>query len=96
MAWGLFRGSRRWRLDAMPRDGLLLQVSIDSPTPDVHAHRGAGSRQGAVDGIATATALGFRVRLGATLSTGSSVERDTQSPAAASSSPEPPWCPRSA
>ncbi|MEP6462608.1 MAG: radical SAM protein [Frankiaceae bacterium] len=74
----LFRGSRLRRLDAMPRDGLLLQVSIDSPTPDVHdAHRGAGSWQRAVDGIATATALGFRVRLGATLSTGSPVERDT-------------------
>lgn len=115
----LFRGSRLRQLDAMPRRGLLLQVSIDSPTPDVHdAHRGAGSWQRAVDGIATATAHGFRVRLAATLTTGSPVERDAlaelagrlgverdmvvrrvpsrESPAAASSSPERPWCPRSA
>jgi MoaA/NifB/PqqE/SkfB family radical SAM enzyme len=71
----LFRGSRLRLLDAMPRDGLLLQVSVDSPTPDRHdRHRGHGSWQRAVDGVATAKRLGFRVRLAATI--GFDVARD--------------------
>jgi hypothetical protein len=72
----LFRGSRLRLLEGMPREGLLLQVSIDSPAAEIHdSHRGAGPWQRAVDGVATATALGFRVRLAATLSTRSPIEQ---------------------
>ncbi|MEO8329379.1 MAG: radical SAM protein [Candidatus Nanopelagicales bacterium] len=67
----LFRGSRLKMLEDMPRDGLILQISLDSPTPDLHdLHRGAGSWQRAVDGITTARSLGFQVRLAATLAAG--------------------------
>ncbi|MEO8107924.1 MAG: radical SAM protein [Actinomycetes bacterium] len=67
----LFRGSRRKTLDAMPRENLILQISLDSPTPDLHdLHRGAGSWQRAVDGITTARSMGFHVRLAATLAAG--------------------------
>jgi pyruvate-formate lyase-activating enzyme len=67
----LFRGTRLAVLDAMPRDGLTLQISLDSPTPELHdLHRGAGSWQKAVDGITTARSMGFQVRLAATLAAG--------------------------
>jgi len=73
----LFRGSRLRLLAAMSRERLVLQVSLDSATPELHdAHRGAGSWQRAVDGVATATALGFRVRLAATLSNRAAVEQE--------------------
>lgn len=65
----LFRGTRRDWLEAMPRDGLTLQISVDSATPDLHdAHRGAGSWARAIDGVRTAKELGFTVRLATTLS----------------------------
>ncbi len=71
----LFRGRRLALLEAMPRDGLTLQVSVDSPTPALHdLHRGKGSWQRAVDGIHTARSLGFHVRIAVTLSTGSAHE----------------------
>jgi pyruvate-formate lyase-activating enzyme len=64
----LFRGSRLAMLRRMPRDGLALQISLDSATPDRHdRHRGAGSWQRAYDGIATARSEGFRVRVAATV-----------------------------
>ncbi len=66
----LLRGSRLSRLDEMPRDGLILQISVDSATPDLHdLHRGAGSWQRAIDGVRTAKEHGFDVRLAATLAT---------------------------
>lgn len=66
----LFRGSRRTLLDRMPRDRVTLQISLDSPTPDLHdAHRGAGSWQRAVEGVEIARGEGFRVRLAATVAT---------------------------
>ncbi|MGH9211387.1 MAG: Rv1681 family radical SAM protein [Acidimicrobiales bacterium] len=65
MAW---HGERRRRLEALPRDNLTLQISLDSARPELHdRHRGRGSHQRALQGIARAAALGFRVRVAATL-----------------------------
>jgi len=64
----LFHGRRLARLRRMDRDRLVLQISLDSATPAVHdQHRGTGSWQRAVNGIHTAQAEGFRVRVAATL-----------------------------
>ncbi len=64
----LFRGSRLDMLRRMPRQHLTLQISLDSATPERHDHhRGAGSWQRAFDGIRTALAEGFHVRVAATV-----------------------------
>ncbi|HEY5852514.1 MAG TPA: radical SAM protein [Aldersonia sp.] len=64
----VFRGRGRRALESLPRDGLALQISLDSATPPLHdAHRGAGSWARAVTGIHVALELGFRVRIAATL-----------------------------
>ncbi len=64
----LFRGRGLRALRAMPRVGFTLQLSVDSATPAIHdSHRGAGSWARAVDGIRTAIAEGFRVRVAATV-----------------------------
>lgn len=64
----LLHGRRLDRLRRMDREQLALQISIDSPTPALHdSHRGAGSWTRAIDGIHTAQAEGFRVRVAATL-----------------------------
>jgi sulfatase maturation enzyme AslB (radical SAM superfamily) len=64
----LFRGPRRSNLRRLPRERVALQISLDSPTAEVHdLHRGAGSWQRAVDGIEIARREGFRVRLAATV-----------------------------
>jgi pyruvate-formate lyase-activating enzyme len=64
----VWHGERRRRLEGLPRDGLTLQISLDSAGPELHdRHRGPGSHQRARDGIALALALGFRVRVAATL-----------------------------
>ncbi|NED99274.1 Rv1681 family radical SAM protein [Phytoactinopolyspora halotolerans] len=74
----LFRGRRLRMLRAMPRDGLALQISLDSATPDLHdLHRGAGSWQRALDGIRTARDEGFRVRVAATVSPGAAGTDET-------------------
>ena len=66
----LFGGRRAEVLQALPRDRVVLQISLDSPTPERHdAHRGPGSWARARDGIRRARELGFRVRLAATVST---------------------------
>ena len=66
----LFRGARLSQLKRLPRDRVTLQISVDSPTPDLHdQHRGSGTRQRALDGIEVARDEGFRVRLAATVST---------------------------
>ena len=63
-----FHGERLRRLDALPRDGLTLQISLDSATAELHdRHRGQGSFDKATEGIATALDLGFRIRVAATL-----------------------------
>jgi sulfatase maturation enzyme AslB (radical SAM superfamily) len=64
----LFRGARLDMLRHMPRQGLTLQISLDSATPERHDHhRGPGSWQRALDGIRTALAEGFHVRVAATV-----------------------------
>lgn len=67
----LFRGSRLEMLRRMPREGLVLQISVDSASPELHdRHRGAGSWDRAMDGVRTALAEGFRVRVAATVTAG--------------------------
>jgi len=64
----LFQGPRLERLRALSRDRVILQVSLDSPTPALHdLHRGAGSWKKAMSGVRLARELGFRVRLAATV-----------------------------
>jgi uncharacterized Fe-S cluster-containing radical SAM superfamily protein len=66
----LFKGSRLRALQALPRDRVTLQISVDSPTPELHdRHRGAGAWQAAIDGIRLARDEGFRVRLAASVFT---------------------------
>jgi len=66
----LFAGRRKERLQQLPRDRIVLQISLDSATPDRHdLHRGLGSWARAREGIQCARALGFRVRLAATVTT---------------------------
>ncbi|WP_151477599.1 radical SAM protein [Streptomyces albicerus] len=61
------RGTRRTTLENLDRD-VVLQISLDSATPDLHdRQRGAGSWSRAFDGITLARSLGFRVRVAATL-----------------------------
>jgi sulfatase maturation enzyme AslB (radical SAM superfamily) len=64
----LFRGKRLDALRSLPRDRVTLQISLDSPTADLHdAHRGAGTWKRTWEGIQTARNEGFRVRLAATV-----------------------------
>ena len=71
----LFVGRRAESLRALPRDGVVLQISLDSPTPERHdQHRGAGSWARARDGIRHARRDGFRVRLAATVSSDAEAE----------------------
>jgi pyruvate-formate lyase-activating enzyme len=66
----LFRGPRLATLQRLPRDRVVLQISLDSPTPALHdRHRGRGAWQRATEGISIARAEGFRVRLAATVTT---------------------------
>jgi hypothetical protein len=61
------KGRRRETLEALDRS-VLLQVSLDSATPEVHdRQRGKGSWARALDGIGLAKSLGFRVRVAATM-----------------------------
>jgi hypothetical protein len=61
------RGRRRELLESLDRS-VTMQVSLDSATPELHdRQRGAGSWARALDGIGLARALGFRVRVAATL-----------------------------
>ncbi|THV32870.1 Rv1681 family radical SAM protein [Glycomyces buryatensis] len=62
------RGNRRRTLEALDRERVTLQISLDSATPELHdRHRGAGSYDRARAGIALARSLGFRVRIAATI-----------------------------
>jgi len=72
-----------WRrantLRALPRDRIVLQISLDSPTRDRHdLHRGRGTWARTRAGIQLARALGFRVRLAATVSTDAEAEEFRQ------------------
>jgi len=71
----LFAGRRIETLRALPRDRIVLQISLDSATPDRHdLHRGPGSWERAREGIRRARAEGFRVRSAATVSTDADAE----------------------
>ena len=66
----LFAGRNLAGLRAISRLGVTLQISLDSPTPELHdAHRGQGTWLRAWRGVQTAQAEGFRVRIAATVST---------------------------
>jgi hypothetical protein len=71
----LFSGRRAESLRALPRDRIVLQISLDSATPELHdLHRGRGTWARAYEGIQRARAEGFRVRLAATVSTDAEAE----------------------
>jgi pyruvate-formate lyase-activating enzyme len=71
----LFKGRRLVALRSLPRDRVTLQISLDSPAPELHdLHRGPGTWARAWDGIQLARTEGFRVRLAATVSTDEEAE----------------------
>ena len=71
----LFAGRRTEILRALPRNRIVLQISLDSATPELHdLHRGPGTWARTREGIQRARSLGFRVRLAATVSTDSEAE----------------------
>src|ERR1700693_3050581 len=71
----LFSGRRAESLQTLPRDRIVLQISLDSATPELHdLHRGPGTWARTREGIQRARALGFRVRLAATVSTDAEAE----------------------
>lgn len=75
----LFRGRRIESLRELDRDRMVLQISLDSATPERHDfHRGAGTWARAREGVHRARALGFRVRLAATVSTDAEEEEFRQ------------------
>ncbi len=72
----LFVGRRVGSLRALPRDRIVLQISLDSPTPELHdLHRGHGTWARTREGIERARAEGFRVRLAATVSSDAEAEQ---------------------
>ena len=75
----LFAGRRAESLRALPRDRVVLQISLDSPTPRLHdLHRGLGTWARTREGIQRACELGFRVRLAATVSSDAEAEEFRQ------------------
>ena len=71
----LFTGRRVESLRALPRDRIVLQISLDSATPELHdLHRGPGTWARTREGIQRARTQGFRVRLAATVSTDAEAE----------------------
>jgi len=75
----LFTGRRAESLRTLPRDRIVLQISLDSATPQLHdLHRGAGTWARTREGIQRARAEGFRVRLAATVSTDAEAEEFRQ------------------
>src|SRR5262249_37292991 len=71
----LFKGRRAETLRALPRDRIVLQISLDSATPDRHdLHRGRGTWARTREGIQIARDHGIRVRLAATVSTDDEAE----------------------
>jgi pyruvate-formate lyase-activating enzyme len=75
----LFTGRRVESLRELPRDRIVLQISLDSATPERHdLHRGPGTWARTREGIRRARAQGFRVRLAATVSTDAEAEEFRQ------------------
>ena len=75
----LFTGRRAKSLKVLPRERIVLQISLDSATPERHdLHRGPGTWARTREGIQRARELGFRVRLAATVSTDAEAEEFRQ------------------
>jgi uncharacterized Fe-S cluster-containing radical SAM superfamily protein len=75
----LFTGRRVESLRELPRNRIVLQISLDSATPELHdLHRGPGTWARTREGIQRARAQGFRVRLAATVSTDAEAEEFRQ------------------
>lgn len=75
----LFAGRRAEALRALPRDRVVLQISLDSGTPELHdLHRGPGTWVRTREGIQRARVEGFRVRLAATVSSDAEAEEFRQ------------------
>jgi pyruvate-formate lyase-activating enzyme len=75
----LFTGRRVESLKSLPRDRVVLQISLDSATPERHdLHRGPGTWARTREGIQRARSEGFRVRLAATVSTGEEADEFRQ------------------
>ena len=75
----LFSGRRAESLRVLPRDRIVLQISLDSATPNLHdLHRGPGTWARTREGIQRAREHGFRVRLAATVSTDAEAEEFRQ------------------
>jgi len=71
----LLVGGRFEALRSVRNDRLTLQISLDSPTPELHdLHRGKGTWERALKAIDLARAEGFRVRLAATVTTDDQAE----------------------
>ena len=71
----LLTGRRLETLRSLSRDRVILQISLDSSTPERHdRHRGKGTWARAWKGIERARADGFRVRLAATVSSDEEAE----------------------
>jgi molybdenum cofactor biosynthesis enzyme MoaA len=71
----LFAGRRAESLRSLPRDRIVLQISLDSATPNLHdLHRGHGTWARTREGIQRARREGFRVRLAATVSSDAEAE----------------------
>jgi uncharacterized Fe-S cluster-containing radical SAM superfamily protein/TusA-related sulfurtransferase len=71
----LFAGRRAESLQALPRNRIVLQISLDSATSELHdLHRGPDTWARTRKGIQLARSLGFRVRLAATVSTDAEAE----------------------
>jgi hypothetical protein len=71
----LFIGRRAQSFRALPRDRIVLQISLDSATSQLHdLHRGPGTWARTHEGIQRARTQGFRVRLAATVSTDAEAE----------------------
>src|ERR1700749_2236178 len=75
----LFTGSRIESLRALPRDRIVLQISLDSAAPERHdLHRGPGTWARTRQRIQRAGADGCRVRLAATVATDAEAEQFRQ------------------
>ena len=71
----LLVGRRFEALRSLRNDRLTLQISLDSPTPEIHdLHRGKGTWERALKATELARSNGFRVRLAATVSTDEQAE----------------------
>jgi len=74
-AMTFLRGSRRRTLESLDPTQVTMQVSLDSGTPALHdRHRGRGSFERALAGIALLRGAGFRVRVAATIDAADAAE----------------------